>query len=257
MAEAKAEEPAQSVEVAEAVPAEGGLLADIVGKYRELSRDEEQREQSSRQIKALVDWASQGTRTISKDFETTINTWIADIDEIISAQLNEVMHHSEFQKLEASWRGLRYLVMQSETSTMLKIKVLNASTTDLGRDLERATEFDQSAMFKKIYEEEFGTFGGVPFGALIGDYEFTRHPQDVAMLDKVSNVAAAAHAPFFAAAGPELFNLDSFTDLGTPRDLAKIFDTVEYAKYKSFRDSDDALCRVDAIAYFDSIALRA
>jgi type VI secretion system protein ImpC len=123
---------------------------------------------------------------------------------------------------------------------MLKIKVMNTSKDDLRKDLERASEFDQSALFKKVYEEEFGTFGGAPFGALIGDYEFGRHPQDIALLEKISNVAAAAHAPFFSAANPHLFNLDSFTDLGTPRDMAKIFDTVEYAKWKSFRESEDS-----------------
>src|SRR5262249_14510791 len=117
---------------------------------------------------------------------------------------------------------------------------LNTSKDDLRRDLERASEFDQSALFKKVYEEEYGTFGGVPFAALIGDYEFGRHPQDVALLEKLSHVAAAAHAPFIAAANPQLFNLDSFTDVGTPRDLAKIFDTAEYAKWKSFRESEDS-----------------
>jgi type VI secretion system protein ImpC len=123
---------------------------------------------------------------------------------------------------------------------MLKLRVLNVSKTDLLRDLERASEFDQSALFKKVYEEEYGMFGGAPFGALIGDYEFGRHPQDVALLEKISNVAAAAHAPFFAAANPQLFNLDSFTNIGGPRDLAKIFDGLEYVKWKSFRESEDS-----------------
>jgi len=150
------------------------------------------------------------------------------------------MHASEFQRLEASWRGLHYLVHQSETSTMLKIRVFNVSKNDLLKDLERASEFDQSALFKKVYEEEFGMFGGAPFGALIGDYEFGRHPQDMALLDQISHVAAAAHAPFIAAASPQLYNLESFTDLGAPRDLAKIFDTVEYVKWKSFRESEDS-----------------
>jgi type VI secretion system protein ImpC len=182
----------------------------------------------------------QGTVRVSKDLESTINARIADIDELLSRQLNEIMHAPEFQKLEGSWRGLHYLVHQSETSTMLKIRMLNVSKQDLLRDLERAAEFDQSALFKKVYEEGYGVFGGEPIGALIGDYEFGRHPQDMALLEKVSNVAAAAHAPFFAAASPQLFNLDSYTDLGVPRDLAKIFDTVEYAKWKSFRDSEDS-----------------
>jgi type VI secretion system protein ImpC len=219
--------------------AEVGLLDQIISEGR-IGRDEEQREQSRQQIATLVDEVLKGTVTVSKDLETTINERIAQIDTLLSAQLNEIMHAPEFQKLEGSWRGLHYLVHQSETSTMLKLRVLNVSKRDLLRDLERAAEFDQSALFKKVYEEEFGTFGGAPFGALIGDYEFGRHPQDMALLEKISNVAAAAHAPFISAASPQLFNLDSYTDLGAPRDLAKIFDTVEYAKWRSFRESEDS-----------------
>lgn len=218
---------------------QGNLLDQIINDTR-IGRDDEQREQSRRQIATLVEEVMKGTVRVSKDLEATINARIADIDALLSKQLNEIMHHQDFQKMEASWRGLHYLVHQSETSTMLKIKVLNTSKEDLRKDLERASEFDQSALFKKVYEEEFGMFGGAPFGALIGDYEFGRHPQDVALIEKISNVAAAAHAPFFSAANPQLFNLDSFTELGTPRDLAKIFDTVEYAKWKSFRESEDS-----------------
>jgi type VI secretion system protein ImpC len=236
MSEAKQKAPAAQ---AVATQEQDSLLDQIISEAR-IGRDEDQRQQSKKQIATLVEEVMKGTMVVSKDIEATINARIADIDELISKQLNEIMHHQEFQKLEASWRGLHYFVHQSETSTMLKIKVLNTSKDDLRRDLERATEFDQSALFKKVYEEEFGTFGGAPFGALVGDYEFGRHPQDLELLQKVSNVAAAAHAPFFSAASPHLFNLDSFTEIGTPRDLAKIFDTVEYAKWKSFRDSEDS-----------------
>jgi type VI secretion system protein ImpC len=228
----------QSQETSEAYE-EKGLLETIIDEGR-IGRDEEQREQSRRQIATLVEEVMQGTIRVSKDLESTINARIADIDALLSRQLNAIMHAPEFQHLEASWRGLHYLVYQTETSTMLKIRVLNVSKQDLLRDLERATEFDQSALFKKVYEEEYGMFGGAPFGVLIGDYEFGRHPQDMALLEKISNVAAAAHAPFIAAASPQLFNLDSFTDVGVPRDLAKIFDTVEYAKWKSFRESEDS-----------------
>jgi type VI secretion system protein ImpC len=150
------------------------------------------------------------------------------------------MHHPSFQKLEGSWRGLKYMMDQSETSDMLKIKVLNVSKKELLRDLQRAPEFDQSAMFKKVYEEEFGIFGGAPFAALVGDYEFGKHPEDIELLERVSNVAAAAHAPFLTAASNELFNLESYTSLDQPRDLGKIFDTTEYAKWKSFRASEDS-----------------
>src|SRR6185436_15918495 len=132
---------------------------------------------------------------------------IAQLDGLISAQLNEVMHAPEFQKLEGSWRGLHYLVHQSETSPNLKIKVFNMPKKDLSKDLERAPEFDQSAMFERIYEEEYGVFGGQPFGLLVGDYEITNHPQDMDMLSKMSGVAASSHAPFITAASSTLLNL--------------------------------------------------
>jgi type VI secretion system protein ImpC len=154
--------------------------------------------------------------------------------------LNEVMHAPEFQRREATWRGLHYLVQQSETGTMLKIRTFNISKKDLLKDLERAAEFDQSAMFKQIYEGEYGVFGGAPFGLLVGDYEFGNHPQDLTLLEKMSNVAAAAHAPFISAADAKMFGLEGFGQLGEPRDLAKIFESVEYAKWKSFRESEDS-----------------
>jgi type VI secretion system protein ImpC len=234
-------EPMEQVQPQEAIETqeEVSLLDQIINEGR-IGRDEEQREQSRRQIATLVEEVMKGEIRLAKDIEATINARIADIDALLSQQLNEVMHAPEFQKLEGSWRGLHYLVQQTETSTTLKLRVLNVSKNDLLRDLERASEFDQSALFKKIYEEEYGTFGGAPFGAMIGDYEFSRHPQDMALLEKISQVAAAAHAPFIAAANPQLFNLDSFTDIGLPRDLAKIFDSVEYTKWKSFRESEDS-----------------
>src|SRR5581483_643699 len=178
--------------------------------------------------------------TISRDTAAMINARIAQIDELISAQLNEVMHSTEFQKLEASWRGLHFLVMNTETGTRLKLRLLNASRDELQKDLEKAVEFDQSILFKKIYEEEYGTFGGHPFSVLMGDFEFGRHPQDIAFLEKMSNVAAAAHAPFLAGASPKLFDMDSFTELGVPRDLAKSFESSELIKWRSFRDSEDS-----------------
>ena len=165
---------------------------------------------------------------------------IAKIDDMLSSQINEILHHPAFQELEGTWRGLFYLVMNTETSTMLKIRVLNTSKKDLLSDLEHAIEFDQSQLFKKVYEEEYGTFGGHPYSCLIGAYEFTRHPQDILLLEKISNVAAAAHAPFIAAAHPKLFDMDSFSHLAAPRDLAKIFESTEMIKWNSFRDSEDS-----------------
>jgi type VI secretion system protein ImpC len=218
---------------------EGGLLAKILSEGR-LARNEVQAEQAKDLIGEFVREVMQGQLVVSKDTEKMINARIAQIDRLISAQLNEVMHHEEFQRLEASWRGLHHLVHESETGTMLKIRVLNVSKKDLLKDLERAPEFDQSALFKKVYEEEYGTFGGAPIGMLVGDYEFSNHPQDVALMEKVSQVAAAAHAPFISAASPQLFGWDTFSDLAEVRDLAKIFDRTEYAKYRSFRESEDS-----------------
>lgn len=206
-------------------------------------RDEEQREYAVDIIGDLIEKVLEGEIVISKDFEQAINSEIGKLDALLTSQLNEIMHAPEFQKLEGSWRGLHYLVNQSETGEMLKLRVLNTSKKDLLKDMEKASEFDQSALFKKIYEEEFGQFGGFPYGALIGDYEFGGEPQDIALLEKISGVAAAAHAPFIAAADSQLFNLDSFTELGAPRDLAKIFDNrkdAKYVKWRSFRETEDS-----------------
>jgi type VI secretion system protein ImpC len=218
---------------------ERDLLSRILDEGR-LARDEVQTERAKDMIAEFVQQVMQGEMVISKDTEAMINARIAQIDKLLSAQLNEVMHAEEFQKLEGSWRGLWHLVYQSETGTMLKIRVINVSKKDLLKDLEKAAEFDQSALFKKVYEEEFGTFGGSPIGALIGDYEFSNHPQDMALIEKVSQVAAAAHAPFISAAAPQLFGWDSYTELAEVRDLAKIFERTEYVKWRSFRESEDS-----------------
>jgi len=215
------------------------LLDAIIDQSRIATNDQEKR-YTRDLIGELVNQVLEGTVTVSRDLTASMDARIAEIDALITSQLNEIMHHADFQQLEASWRGLRYLVMSSETSTMLKIKMLNVSKKDLVKDFKSAAEFDQSALFKKIYEEEYGTFGGAPYAALVGDYEFTRHPEDFYLVDEMSHVAAAAHAPFISAVSPGLFGLESFTDIGKPRDLAKIFDTVEYAKWKSFRESEDA-----------------
>jgi type VI secretion system protein ImpC len=232
---------AQKLAAASAVETttERSLLDDIVDEGR-LARDPAARAYGKDLVKEFVSQFLDGSMTLSRDSEAMINARIAQIDHLLSLQLNEVLHHPTFQKLEGTWRGLKYLMSRTETSVNLKLKVLNCSKKDLLRDLERAPEFDQSAMFKKVYEEEFGIFGGHPFGALIGDYEFSKSNEDMALLEKVSQVAAAAHAPFITATNASMMNLDSFTELSSPRDLAKIFDTTEYAKWKSFRSSDDA-----------------
>jgi len=218
---------------------ETSLLDSIISESR-VARSETERTRTRDLIDELVNQVLEGEVTPSKDLIAVLDSRIAEIDSLLSDQLNEIMHASEFQQLEASWRGLKYLTDQTETSTNMKIHMLNASKKDLIKDLKSASEFDQSALFKKVYEEEYGTFGGAPYGMMIGDYEFGRHPQDMYLLEQVSHVAAAAHAPFISSASAELFGWDSFTDMAGPRDLSKIFDTVEYAKWKSFRNSEDA-----------------
>ena len=215
------------------------LLDEIVDRGK-MAKDDVGRQRGRDLVKEFVGQILQGAIGISADTEAMINARIAQIDELLSNQVNEVMHAPEFQKLEGSWRGLKYTLDRSETSDKLKIRVLNVSKKELLRDLQRAPEFDQSALFKKIYEEEYGVFGGAPFAALVGDYEFGKHPQDTELLEKISNVAAAAHAPFLTAASPDLLSLESFAQLGQPRDLSKVFDTTEYVKWKSFRQSEDS-----------------
>jgi type VI secretion system protein ImpC len=219
--------------------AEPGLLDQIVSQGR-FNRDTASLERGRDMVKEFVSQVLEGHMTLTRDAEASIQARIAQIDRLISLQLNEVMHHASFQKLEATWRGIKYVLDQSETGEMLKIKVLNVSKRDLLKDLQRAPEFDQSAFWKKVYEEEFGVFGGAPFSALLGDFEFGRSPEDIELLERVSQVASAAHAPFLSAAGADLLNLGDFTQLGAPRDIGKIFDSTEYAKWKSFRQSDDS-----------------
>jgi type VI secretion system protein ImpC len=217
----------------------GSLLDEVVDQSR-VARSDTERARAKDLIGELVSQVLEGTVVISNNLAATLDARVAELDELISEQLSEVMHAQEFQKMESTWRGLHYLCQHSSTGEMLKIKLLNATKKDLVRDFNNAIDFDQSALFKKVYEEEFGTFGGAPFGALIGDYEIGRQPEDMYFIEQMSHVAAASHAPFISAASAELLGLESFADLGKPRDMAKVFDTLEYAKWKSFRESEDS-----------------
>jgi type VI secretion system protein ImpC len=221
---------------------ERDLLETMLEQYDAALRPQS-KDETRRGREALAEFIRQIVKpeqVISQDLELTLKTWIAQIDQQLSAQLNEVMHHPDFQRLEGTWRGLHYLVHQSETGDHLKIRVLNVTKRELYRDLERAVEFDQSALFKKVYEEEYGVLGGEPYGLLVGDFEFGRHPEDVRLLKMISGVAAAAHAPFVAAADPKLFNMQRFTELAGVRDLARIFQSVDHVPWKSFRESEDS-----------------
>ena len=234
-----AEKAKQEAAAAEVQEQEVSLLDQILTEGK-MARDEYQKEQAKDMIGEFVSQVMSGELTMSKNMDAAINARIAEIDRLLSAQLNEIMHHESFQKLEGSWRGLHYLVRNSLCNTQLKIRVMNVNKKDLLKDFERALDFDQSTLFKKIYEEEYGTFGGAPYGALIGDYEFGNHPQDMALLEKIAGVAAAAHAPFLSAASAGMFGWDEFHDMTEVRDVSKIFDRAEYMKWRSFRESEDS-----------------
>jgi type VI secretion system protein ImpC len=230
-----AEEQKAAAAVAEAEAGELSLLDQMLAATKQTEPDRAQD-----LLRTLTEQALAGTVTYSKNLTQTFNKAIEAIDRKLSEQLAAIMHHEKFQKLEGSWRGLHHLVMNTETSSSLKIRVLNISKRELYKDISKAVEFDQSQTFKKLYENEFGSPGGEPYGALIGDYEFTAHPEDIELLTGMSNIAAAAFAPFIAAAGPGMFGFESFEELSKPRDLEKIFESVEYAKWRSFRESEDS-----------------
>jgi type VI secretion system protein ImpC len=193
-------------------------------------------------VLTLAQQALSQTNLIGSDVIMSIEAMIAELDKRLSKQVNAILHHDDFQKLESAWRGLHYLVNNTESDEMLKIRVMNISKLDLGKTLKRykGTAWDQSPLFKKVYEEEFGQFGGEPFGCMIGDYYFDHSPPDVEMLGEMSKVAAAAHSPFMAAASPTLMQMGSWQELANPRDLTKIFTTPEYAGWRSLRSSEDA-----------------
>jgi type VI secretion system protein ImpC len=221
--------------VAQTKEAEVSLLDQAIGATKQTEPD-----RAKELLRTLTEQALEGTVTYSKNLTVTFNKAIALLDQKLSGQLNAIIHDPKFLKLEGTWRGLHHLVMNSETSAQLKIRLMNVSKRELYKDLSKAIEFDQSQTFKKLYENEFGTPGGEPYGALIGDYEFSNHPEDVELLGYMSNVAAASFAPFISAANPKLFGFESFSELSKPRDLEKIFDSLEYAKWRGYRDSEDS-----------------
>jgi type VI secretion system protein ImpC len=227
----------QGAAVAEAV--ESSLLDNIVAQSR-VARSETEHARAKDIIAELVREVMDGTVVMSENLGATLDARVAELDRLISVQLSEVMHNAEFQKLESTWTGLQYLCKQTSTGANLKIQLFNATKKELIKDFKTAIDFDQSVLFKKVYEEEFGTFGGAPFGTLLGDFDIGRQPEDMFFLEQMSHVAAAAHAPFISAASPEMLGIESFDDLGKPRDLSKVFDTVDYAKWKSYRESEDS-----------------
>ena len=193
-------------------------------------------------VRTLAAQALADTKLISNDAIKSIEAIIAGIDQALTLQINKILHHEDFQKLEGAWRGLHHLVNNTETDENLKIRVMNISKQDLARTLKRykGAAWDQSPIFKKVYEEEFGQFGGEPFGCFVGDYYFDQTPPDVELLGEMAKISASAHAPFLSAVSPTVMQMDSWRELSNPRDLTKIFGSPEYAGWRSLRESEDA-----------------
>src|SRR3954465_3244255 len=205
-------------------------------------KTDEAKEAVQRAVRTLAEQALSQTKLISADVVKSIEAIIAELAQKLSEQINLILHHEDFQKLEGAWRGIHYLVNNTETDEMLKIRFMNISKLDLGKTLKRykGTAWDQSPLFKKVYDAEYGQFGGEPFGCLVGDYYFDHSPPDVELLGEMSKVAAAAHTPFIAASSPTIMQMSSWQELANPRDLTKIFTTPEYAAWRSLRESEDS-----------------
>ena len=205
-------------------------------------KTDEAKEAVERAVRTLAEQALSQTRLIGADVVKSIEAIIAQLDKKLTEQINVILHHEDFQKLEGAWRGLHHLVSNTETDEMLKIRFMNISKADLGKTLKRykGTAWDQSPLFKKIYEAEYGQFGGEPFGCLVGDYYFDQTAPDVEMLGEMAQISAAAHTPFISAASPTIMQMSSWQELANPRDLTKIFTTPEYAAWRSLRESEDS-----------------
>ena len=221
--------------------AEADGLASLLQKEFKPKTDQA-RDAVESAVKTLAQQALENTVTMSSDAYSTIQHIIAEIDRKLSEQINKILHHEEFQKLEGAWRGLHYLVNNTETDELLKIRFMNISKKELGRTLKRykGAAWDQSPIFKRIYEEEYGQFGGEPIGCIVGDYHFDHSPQDVELLGEMAKIGAAAHCPFISGASPSVMQMDTWQELSNPRDLTKIFSNTEYAAWRSLRESDDA-----------------
>ena len=223
------------------VTVEGNDFASLLNKEFKPKSDEAKSAVEAA-VQTLAQQALANVKLISSDTVASIEAMIAALDRKMSEQINLVLHHEDFQRLESAWRGLHYMVNNTETDETLKIRVMAISKQDLGKTLKRykGTAWDHSPLFKKLYEEEYGQFGGEPFGALVGDYHFDHSPPDVELLGEMSKIAAAGHAPFITGASPSVMQMDSWGELANPRDLTKIFTTPEYAAWRSLRESDDA-----------------
>ncbi|HEY1392549.1 MAG TPA: type VI secretion system contractile sheath large subunit [Methylibium sp.] len=236
-----AEETVTQPSALQGIEYQGSEFAALLNKEFKPKSDEA-KSAVEQAVQTLAQQALAQTKLIGTDVIMSIEALIAELDHKLSQQINAILHHADFQQIESAWRGLHHLVNNTETDEMLKIRVMNISKGDLGKTLKRfkGTAWDQSPLFKKVYEEEFGQFGGEPFGCIMGDYYFDHSPPDTELLGEMSKVAAAAHTPFIAAASPTLMQMGSWQELANPRDLTKIFTTPEYATWRSLRESEDS-----------------
>jgi type VI secretion system protein ImpC len=220
---------------------EGDDFAALLGKQFKPKSDEAKSAVETA-VLTLAQQALANTALIGSDVIVSIEAMIAELDKKMSEQVNAILHHAEFQQLESAWRGLHYLVNNTETDEMLKIKVFNISKNELGKTLKRykGTAWDQSPIFKKVYTEEYDQFGGHPFGCLVGDFHFDHSAPDAELLGEMAKIASAAHAPFITGASPTVMQMGSWQELANPRDLTKIFTTPEYAAWRSLRESEDS-----------------
>lgn len=230
----------KEVDLQQQVVESDGLASLLQKEFK--PKTEQARDAVESAVKTLAQQALENSVTMSSDAYATIQHIIAEIDRKLSDQINQILHHEEFQELEGAWRGLHYLVNNTETDELLKIRFMNIGKKELGRTLKRykGAAWDQSPIFKRIYEEEYGQFGGEPIGCIVGDYHFDHSPQDVEILGEMAKIGAAAHCPFISGASPSVMQMDSWQELSNPRDLTKIFTNTEYAAWRSLRESDDA-----------------
>ncbi|ANI82681.1 type VI secretion system contractile sheath large subunit [Kosakonia oryzae] len=214
------------------------FLNQVIDNTKAIRRESD-RDRMKTQLNNFLAEVTAGTVTVSSDLIGSIEQRISAIDELLSSQVSLIIHAPEFQKKESSWRGLHKLVQTSVTENT-QIRVLQCTKQELIKDFKSASDFDQSMLFKCVYESEYGTFGGTPFSSFIGDFEFDNTPQDINLLEQISHVAAAAHAPFLSAIAPGMLSMQDFSELPRPRDLAKLFETTDYARWRSFRQNDDS-----------------
>ena len=238
MSTTQSEQPEQG---APATAFDAGDFASLLQKEFKPKTDKA-RDAVESAVRTLAEQALQGTQVMSHDVLGTIEGLIASLDQKLTEQVNHILHHEEFQAVESAWRGLHYLVSNTETDESLKIRVMNISKHEVHKTLRKfkGVAWDQSPIFKKLYEEEYGQFGGEPYGAFVADYYFNNSAPDVELLTQIARVSAAAHCPLITAADPSVMLMESWQELANPRDLTKIFQTPEHAAWRSLRASEDS-----------------